>query len=53
MKAGRKSVDPGLREKLVERNHSLDDLFIDKKTDVQERVKKNHHHIGKWCLGQA
>ena len=41
MKAGRKSVDPGLREKLVERNHSLDDLFINKKIDVQERVKKS------------
>ena len=41
VKAGRKSVTPGLKEQLTKRNHSFDHLFINKTINVLERVKKS------------
>ena len=37
--AGRKSIEPGLKEVLVDRNHKLDDLFDAHKLVMLEKVK--------------
>ena len=39
VKAGRKSIEPGLRIKLKERNEYLKDLFISKSIEMKEKIK--------------
>ena len=38
---GRKAVESGLKSKLVERNHSLDELFEIRTLEMKEKVKKD------------
>ena len=38
---GRKAVESGLKSKLVERNHSLDELIEIRTLEMKEKVKKD------------
>ena len=38
---GRKAVESGLKSKLVERNHSLHELFEIRTLEMKEKVKKD------------
>ena len=46
VRAGRNSVESGLRESLNARNHNLDDLFSEKKKTIQEKISKNDEASG-------
>ena len=46
VRAGRNSVESGLRESLNARNHNLDDLFSEKKIRIQEKNSKNYEDVG-------
>ena len=46
VRAGRNSVESGLRESLNARNHNLDDLFSEKKIRIQEKISKNDEDVG-------